>query len=144
MKSKNFMKKVSLTIIALATVMIANGVSASTGPVDFNKAGINRDMKALYGSYEGNDKYFVTKDDWTTQRLYMSFARTTITNPCPNCTYVIKPYEETTKWRVGTAIQMGMHKDIPESQMPGKYALYAQRAEVTLVDSVIQGTWWID
>lgn len=83
-------------------------------------------------------------DDWTTQRLYMSFARTTITNPCPNCTYVIKPYEETTKWRVGTAIQMGMHKDIPESQMPGKYALYAQRAEVTLVDSVIQGTWWID
>lgn len=74
----------------------------------------------------------------------MNFARTTITNPCPNCTYVIKPYEVDLQWRVGTALQMGLTKEIPESSHPGRYALYAQRAEVSLVDSIISGTWWID
>lgn len=58
------MKKHKVNFIFIAIIigimLITNGVDASTGPVDYYKGGINKNLKAIYG---GDDGWYVPKDD---------------------------------------------------------------------------------
>ena len=103
------MKKNIIGIITLLAILVAsNNVEASVGPIDFQKSGFNQNLVTLDLINNGDGRLvngYRQKDDWTLQRVYLSFARTTITNPCPNCTYIMKPTEKEVGWRTGATIK---------------------------------------
>ena len=141
---KNISKIFAIVTIILMVLLTAEGVSASQGPRDFDKSGVKMgEYSFLFGD---NGTYF-RKDDWTTQRIYLSYASTSLANPCNSCQYAIRAIDDGGDWSSSIVLKIATHGqlDAKETQAsPGRYNLQAMRSDVTLMSSRITGTWWID
>lgn len=134
MKRKKTILKIMITLLITCTV---NVVSAAE--IGFCKNDIEYNVMSSW--MKG------TKTTVGDQKLKMINAFTSLTNPCPNCTFIAKPYTPSGDFFTGITIKMNQTGTFPGdygSAWPGEYILKGQRADFTLLKSTVEALWYLD
>lgn len=114
-------------------------------------------VKADYPFYAEDPVYYdhsiltgqwVTKTTWNTQKISVVKAETVITNPCPNCQFVVRTYDYYgNEGALGSTIKLYETKDFighDGSSQPGQYKLKIKRADFTLLTTTFGANWYYD
>ena len=87
----------------------------------------------------------VNKTEWGNQSVKITNAYTSMTNPCPNCEFRIKPNNLETGILGGVVAKMGGTYSFVNHDgagAPGKYNLKVARYDYTLLKSTVDLTWY--
>lgn len=87
----------------------------------------------------------VNKGEWGNQSVKINNAFTSMTNPCPNCEFRVKPHNVSTGTLGGTVAKMGGTYSFVNhdgASAPGTYYLKVARFDYTLLKSTVDLTWY--
>ncbi len=127
------MKKIKmLNVIAIIITIVLSATNVS--------AAVNKDFVATNVKYKDLQKWNDSQlynPDWGSLRLYMYHVKTSNTDPCTNCKFVVKPYDTDGNMGFGLTFQMGNDKTFPQSAGlggPGTYLLGGSREDWTITN----------
>ena len=89
---------------------------------------------------------WVEKTNWDTQKISVYQASTILTDPCPNCIFIVrlKGYYGD-EFGLGSIIKLYETKEFighDGSNEPGKYKLKSKRADFTLLNTTLGIHWY--
>lgn len=132
------MKKMKLVVFLAAFavyVMFPLGVDAAKYGICLSGVEYQKDT----------DTGKVKKTEWGNQSVRIDNAFTSLTNPCPECAFRVKPYNVDTGVLGGVVVKKGEKKEFINHDgagAPGTYYLKVARFDFTLLQSTVALSWF--
>ena len=130
------MKKIKIISLGIIATMIISLSGMSTA----HAYAADKDFVAENVKYKDLQKWpdsTLSTSEWGYLRLYMYHVETPLTNPCPNCKFIVKPWDTDGNMGLGLPFKEGDDKTFPASSglgRPATYILGGTREDWTLTN----------